>query len=396
MPDFLPATTNRPSWRKGRNTFDSIQTRVHKKKSSKVRPLPRLHDLSDDSKVRSGSINTSRDPCPEDFFKFHKVLGVGSYGKVHLATFRETGDVVAIKVQLTMHRRRAETEVRVLTIACQSPFLVALHSHFSTMRGHALRLSSKVAVYLHARQGHFRDKPEEHSGTREGCGRPRKRRRLGKLALYLVEDYVPGGKLTEMMNEPFSMPALAFYSGQLVLALDYLHEKGILYRDLKPDNVLLTEKGYLKLCDFGSCSTGVLLNKVKVSTGTPRYWAPEKFLQKPYGLPSDWWSLGIIVYQMLMAKHPFGSAACGFEAYKNSVIKTAPHFKATICPYAVSMCEGLLEKDPEERLGGSAQKHKVFCHPFFLRHISWRALRKQEIRPPPMYRRVVSMPAYRE
>ncbi|KAL8604003.1 hypothetical protein ACOMHN_039047 [Nucella lapillus] len=310
------------------------------------RVIPRLHDLPADwGELQS---NPNRDPCPEDFYEFLKILGVGSYGKVYLARFRETGKLVAVKVQLTMQRRRAEKELRVLSRANLSPFLVSLHSHFSTL-----------------------------------------------LALYLVMEYVPGGKFSDKLTEPFSLLATAFYSAQMVLALTHLHGEGVLYRDLKPDNVMMTGTRYIKLCDFGSCFPGVRgSKKVKVSTGTPRYWAPEKYCRLPYGLPSDWWSLGIIVYQMLMGAHPFDADT--FDNYRDLVLNSQPVFRPKMNADAVSLCQGLLAKDPEERLGGPQESHQVSTHPFYRRFIRWEAVRSLRMRPPPMYAcRNVSTPTYR-
>ena len=91
-----------------------------------------------------------------------------------------------------------------------------------------------------------------------------------------------------------------------MLALEYLHDKGIIYRDLKPENILFDNKGYLKLADFGLSKTGMTGNtQTYTFCGTPEYIAPEILMGLPYDKSVDWWSLGIIIYEMLTSYPPF-------------------------------------------------------------------------------------------
>lgn len=94
-----------------------------------------------------------------------------------------------------------------------------------------------------------------------------------------------------------------FYAAHVITIFEYLHEKNIIYRDLKPENILVNSNGYLKLTDFGFAK--VINQKTFTLCGTPEYLAPEIILSKGHGMPVDWWTLGILLYEMLIGIDPF-------------------------------------------------------------------------------------------
>jgi len=117
--------------------------------------------------------------------------------------------------------------------------------------------------------------------------------------LYFLMDYIAGGELfTYLRTEGKLQPEHAMqYSSQVCLMFEYLHSKNIIYRDLKPENILIDGEGYLKLTDFGFakyCDT-----RTYTLCGTPEYLAPEVLLNKGHGKPVDWWTLGILTYEMI-------------------------------------------------------------------------------------------------
>ena len=123
--------------------------------------------------------------------------------------------------------------------------------------------------------------------------------------LYIVLEYVPGGELFTYLRtvKNFKSADARFYSAQVTLMFEYLHSKNIIYRDLKPENLLIDIKGNLKLTDFGFAKK--IESRTYTLCGTPEYLAPEILLQKGHGKPVDWWCLGILTYEMIVGIDPF-------------------------------------------------------------------------------------------
>jgi serine/threonine protein kinase len=129
--------------------------------------------------------------------------------------------------------------------------------------------------------------------------------------LYFLMDFLNGGELFFHMKKEsrFTENKSKFYAAEVTLALRHLHERGIIYRDLKPENVLLDISGHLKLTDFGLSKMGVFgTKKIYTFCGTPEYLAPEIINGKGYTKAVDWWSLGLLLYEMLSGRHPFKSS----------------------------------------------------------------------------------------
>lgn len=219
------------------------ESRTRKRKGMDLRTLTTLDE-------------TSQSPLPTislDDFKIEKVLGKGTFGKVFLVAKKDTGQHYAMKslrkelIERRNQRIHTTTERAILEEA-QNPFIVQLRYAFQT--------------------------PDK---------------------LYMVMDFMPGGELFFHLRRSgrFTEDRARFYAAEILLGLEYLHSIAVIYRDLKPENVLLDEEGHLKISDFGLSKSGVTDDSEKAFTfcGTPEYLAPEIIKGIGHNKAVDFWSL---------------------------------------------------------------------------------------------------------
>ncbi|OCT67200.1 hypothetical protein XELAEV_18038483mg [Xenopus laevis] len=165
--------------------------------------------------------------------------------------------------------------------------------------------------------------------------------------LFFLMEYVAGGCLRSLLERErkFGQQRTTFYAACTLLAISYLHENGIIHRDLKPENLLLDSNGYIKLADFGLCKDGIGYgDRTRSLNGTYDYMAPEVLSRLPYSRSVDWWSLGIVIFEMLVGD--------------------------------------LLQLDPWMRLGSSEEDAGELMHHHFFRGIDWLALLQRKLQPP--------------
>lgn len=148
--------------------------------------------------------------------------------------------------------------------------------------------------------------------------------------IYFVMPFLSGGELFQHLRKQriFDEEKVRFYGSQIALGLQYLHDKGIIYRDIKPENILMDEFGYLKLADFGMAKKLKKNEKANSFCGTPEYLAPEIILQAGHDHAADWWSFGILVYEMLCGVPPFYSD--NIERMYEMITTNTLHFKKKI------------------------------------------------------------------
>jgi serine/threonine protein kinase len=179
-----------------------------------------------------------------------------------------------------------------------------------------------------------------------------------------------------------------FYASELILALGYLHSKGILYRDLKPENILLSEEGHAILTDFGLCKEGVVDGAgidsnqrilAKSFVGTPEYLAPEIITGALYGKACDWYSLGVTLFELATGQPPYYHTD-KMKLYKR-VLESEPNFPAQMSRPLRDLLSKLLCKNPKHRLGSKTGAQELQNHPFFC-DVNWNDAFLKRIRPP--------------
>lgn len=201
--------------------------------------------------------------------------------------------------------------------------------------------------------------------------------------LYLVMEYLPGGELFFHLRKEkkFDEERAKFYAAEIILALEYLHSKNIIYRDLKPENVMLDKDGHIKLTDLGLSKEGVAFGTAKAYTfcGTPEYLAPEIIQGLGHDKAVDWWSLGTLIYEMLSGRAPFANKN------RNQMLKNIMEKPVEMKPYFSEDAKGILKLllciNPKKRLGSSEKDAEdIKADPFFA-SINWKAMEERAIEP---------------
>lgn len=285
------------------------------------------------------------------------LIGKGSFSKVYLGKYKYSREgkenKFAIKVlkktepAINGDPKSVLTEMEALKLGQQHPFLTVVHCCFQT-----------------------RDR------------------------LYFVMEHVIGRNLFEhrakQRGGKFTENITRFYLAEIVLALNFLHSKGIIYRDLKLEHVILERSGHCKLLDFGMAKQ---LTQSELTTrtfcGTPYYISPEVIREQDYGFSVDWWALGVLMFEMLSGYSPFETQDDDMnELYKKIAEDEVELYKdSNISDEAISMLSGLLTKDPHIRLGCNILEgceQAIFDHPFFLHNKNhrWDSVKALSIKPP--------------
>jgi len=293
-------------------------------------------------------------------FEIINLLGEGSFGRVHLVRKRDNAKLYAMKilnkssVKIQNQEDHTKTE-RLLLEMINHPFIINLEYAFQS-----------------------------------------------KESLYLVTEFMQGGELFQHLRNhgKFTEEEAKFYVVEVLLALDFIHKNKCIYRDLKLENILLDKHGHIRLTDFGLSKIILEKKESKAYTicGTPEYLAPEILLEKGYGKEVDYWSLGIILYEMLCGKSPFNNEIKEIRkkvredsklreiGEKDLLIERKVHYKEVNYPPFMSrkvrsLLRGLIEIDPCKRLGyGKNGFDNVKKHEFF-EDVDWEQAYMKKLSP---------------
>ena len=275
------------------------------------------------TKTMFSSHKTVKEVTLEDF-KVLKIIGRGSFGKVSLVEYIPTKEIYAmksLKKDILIEQEQIENtllEKKILE-SINYPLLCNLIFCFQT-----------------------------------------------KERIYFVMPFLSGGELFQHLRKfrTFDEKKVKFYGAQIALALEYLHEKGIVYRDLKPENILMDENGYLRLADFGMAKQLNNNEKAMSFCGTPEYLAPEIIIGKGHDKNADWWSFGILLYEMLCGLPPFyvENLERMYELIKSGPLKFPKRIQ--LSDEAKDVIKKLLERDVNKRLGNKGI-NEIKEHPFF-------------------------------
>ncbi|KAM8889218.1 cGMP-dependent protein kinase 1-like isoform 1-T1 [Synchiropus picturatus] len=202
--------------------------------------------------------------------------------------------------------------------------------------------------------------------------------------VYMLMEACRGGELWSLLRDcgAFDESTSRFYSSCVLEAFSYLHSRGVLYRDLKPENLILDHRGYAKLVDFGFCKKVGLRKKTWTFCGTPEYLPPELILNKGHDLSLDFWSLGVLVFEMLTGRPPFSGPdpVKTYDLVLDGIDMV--EFPEKISRNAELLIKQLCRENPSERLGNlkngikDVQDHKWF------EGFDWQGLREGTLAPP--------------
>ncbi|POM79478.1 AGC/PKA protein Kinase [Phytophthora palmivora] len=281
----------------------------------------------------------------QDELEVLRTLGSGTFGRVKLVRHMPTGAAYALKILnkasvVAYKQQRNVVNEKSVMAQCNHPFLLKLYTTFK-------------------------------DATR----------------LYLLIEFVQGGELFNYLHATPSSPGrlpndhARFYASHVLMALEYLHDRCIVYRDLKPENLLIDPQGYLKVVDFGFAK--VVDDRTYTLCGTTEYLAPELVLGKGHNRGVDYWALGVLIYEMIVGHSPFaGSNQIDQMQICRNIVKEKVEFPGWVSSSCRDIISKLLERDLTKRLGLThGGTRAIRSHAWFAK-LDWDAMLQKKVNAP--------------
>lgn len=294
---------------------------------------PKKTEETENHTVSSGS--PSAEVINFESFELLKELGQGSFGIVYQVLKKNTSEIFAMKClsKIALKKQRqlkyAISECKIMK-QLKHPFVLLMHYAFQTTQ-----------------------------------------------SLYMILDFCPNGDLLNLIEKYLKIPEVVamFYTAETVLALEYLHSLDIVYRDLKPANILLDSDMHVKLADFGLAKEGITNTPAMTMAGSPAYLPPEIVERRGASTASDIYGIGVLLYELLTGNLPYYNP--DIELLFDSIVKDAISFPSFLSTEAVDLIRNLMQKSPEKRLTIPQIKQ----HPFF-KNLNWDDLLMKKLNPP--------------
>ena len=278
-----------------------------------------VEDQPDPTRSTSEEVKEALGKVTLDRLSFLRVIGVGSFGTVKLTRDNHTGAAFAVK---EIAKARLPRPKDIAKFVSEKTILESIK--------HPLVV--------------------DYYGT---CQDAKK--------LYLVMEFVQGGELLSLLDTrgTLTVEETRFYAAEIAAGLTYLHSQDVIYRDLKPENVLISQSGHIKLVDFSCAKRVKRSERTYTLCGTPHALAPEVLTRSGHGFQVDWWSYGVLLHEMLTGSSPF-EADSVYLMYANIIKKTYTPPRHVPCDIQ-RLLQGLLHKDPRLRYkGDEVYNHRLF------------------------------------